>query len=124
MAIVLRYRGRIVEDADVGFIQSLIQAHPGASRRQLSEKLCQAWKWVQPNGAPCDMVCRGLMLALDRGGHIHLPTVKITPHNPFLYRQLHRVPVTDTSGIEASLKHHCPTDFSFWRSQFSSASVS
>src|SRR5438034_10809136 len=81
MAIVLRYRGRSVEDADVGFIQSLIQAHPGASRRQLPEKLCQAWKWVQPNGAPCDMVCRGLMLALDRGGHIHLPPVKITPHN-------------------------------------------
>jgi hypothetical protein len=27
------------------------------------------------------------MLALDRGGHIYLPPVKITPHNPFLRRR-------------------------------------
>src|SRR5438270_12034499 len=103
MAIVLRYRGRIVEDADVGFIQSLIQAHPGASRRQLSEKLCQAWKWVQPNGAPCDMVCRGLMLALDRGGHIHLPPVQINHHSPFLHRTRPSVPDIYSSVIESCL---------------------
>jgi hypothetical protein len=104
MAIVLRYRGRIVEDSDVGFIQSLIQAHPEASRRQLSEKLCAAWNWVQPNGAPCDMICRGLMLALDRGGHIQLPPPKITPHNPLLRRRRPDVPDIDASILEASLK--------------------
>jgi hypothetical protein len=104
MAIVLRYRGRIVEDSDVGFIQSLIQAHPEASRRQLSEKLCAAWNWVQPNGAPCDMICRGLMLALDRGGHIQLPAAKITPHNPLLRRRRPDVPDIDASILEASLK--------------------
>jgi hypothetical protein len=104
MAIVLRYRGRIVEDSDVGFIQSLIQAHPEASRRQLSEKLCAAWNWVQPNGAPCDMICRGLMLALDRGGHIQLPPPKITRHNPLLRRRRPDVPDIDASILEASLK--------------------
>src|SRR5713101_10117385 len=104
MAIVLRYRGRIVEDGDVGFIQSLIQAHPGASRRQLSEKLCQAWKWVQPNGAPCDMVCRGLMLALDRGGHIHLPPVKSTPHNPLVARRRPGFPDFDAYAVDAGLQ--------------------
>src|SRR5881409_4064809 len=98
MAIVLRYRGRIVEDIDVGFIQSLIQAHPEASRRQLSEKLCAAWNWMQRNGAPCDMICRGLMLALDRGGHIQLPPVKSGPHNPLLVR-----PRPDLPDIAASV---------------------
>jgi hypothetical protein len=83
----------------------------GQARRQLSEKLCQAWKWVQPNGAPCDMVCRGLMLALDRGGHIHLPPVKITPHNPFLHRQRPSVPDIDASVIEARLKDLGPLEF-------------
>src|SRR5437763_6273765 len=111
MAIVLRYRGRIVEDADVGFIQSLIQAHPGASRRRLSEKLCTAWNWLQPNGAPCDMKCRGLMLSLDRGGHIQLPAVKLTPHNPFLRRRRPGVPDVDASVIEASLKELGPLEF-------------
>jgi hypothetical protein len=104
MAIVLKYRSRIVNDTDVAFIQSLIQAHPKASRRQLSAKLCEAWNWVQRNGAPCDMICRGLMLALDRSGHIQLPPVKITPHNPLLRRERPDVPDMDASPIEASLK--------------------
>jgi hypothetical protein len=111
MAIVLRYRGRIVEDTDVGFIQSLIQAHPEASRRQLSAKLCAAWNWIQTNGAPCDMICRGLMLALDRGGHIQLPPVKITPHNPLLRRRRPDVPDMDRSAIESSLKDLGPLEF-------------
>src|SRR5437867_5742337 len=89
MAIVLKYRGRVVDHSDVAFIQILIQEHPTASRRKLSKKLCEAWSWVQTNGTPCDMVCRGLMLALDRGGHIQLPPVKSTPHNPLVVRRRH-----------------------------------
>jgi hypothetical protein len=111
MPIVLKYRGRIVDDTDVAFIQSLIQAHPAASRRQLSAKLCTAWKWVQPNGASCDMICRGLMLTLDRAGYIQLPPVKITPHNPLLRRERPGVPDIDTSTIEANLKNLGPLEF-------------
>ncbi|MFQ5401816.1 MAG: hypothetical protein ACE5E7_19740, partial [Anaerolineae bacterium] len=73
MNVRLKYRGRLVTDADVAFIQELIAAHPTLSRRALSKKLCEAWNWVQPNGHPRDMVCRGLMLALHRAGHIELP---------------------------------------------------
>jgi hypothetical protein len=111
MAIVLKYRGRIVEDTDVGFLRSLIQAHPKTSRRRLSEKLCAAWTWVQPNGAPCGMICRGLMLALDRAGHIQLPPVKITPHNPLLRHQRPVVPDINASPIEGSLKDLGPLEF-------------
>ncbi|MCP4589923.1 MAG: DUF4338 domain-containing protein [bacterium] len=70
---VLRYRGRVVTDADVAFIRDLISAHPTATRRALSLKLCAAWNWIQPNGTPRDMVCRGLLLALHRADHIELP---------------------------------------------------
>jgi hypothetical protein len=80
--VVLKYRGRTVTDADVVFIQRLIAAHPTASRRALSKKLCEAWNWVQPNGVPRDMVCRGLMLALHRAGHIELPPVRWVNPNP------------------------------------------
>jgi len=111
MAIVLKYRGRIVDDNDVGFIQNLIQAYPTASRRQLSDKLCAAWSWVQPNGAPCDMQCRGLMLALDRSGHIQLPPVKKIPQNPFVIRRRPAVPEIDTSAVEGSLKDLGPLEF-------------
>jgi hypothetical protein len=111
MAIVLKYRGRVVEDTDVAFIQSLIQEHPTASRRRLSEKLCEAWNWVQTNGTPCDMVCRGLMLALDRGGHIQLPPVKSTPHNPLVVRRSPRLPDIDASVVKGSLKDLGPLEF-------------
>ena len=73
MDVKLTYRGRAVTDEDVAFIDQLIAAHPTATRRALSRKLCEAWNWVQPNGALRDMVCRGLLLALHRAGHIELP---------------------------------------------------
>jgi len=80
---VLRYRARVVTDADVAFIRDLITGHPTASRRALSHRLCEAWNWVQPNGVPRDMVCRGLLLALHRAGHIALPPARsVNPLGP------------------------------------------
>jgi hypothetical protein len=68
-------------EADVLFIRDLIARNPGLSRRQLSTRLCEAWGWVQENGAPRDMVCRGLMLSLHRAGAIELPAHKNVPRN-------------------------------------------
>ncbi len=63
MALVLRFRGRDVHTEDVETIQALITA--GApSRRALSQQVCQAWGWAQPNGRLCDSTCRKLLLAL------------------------------------------------------------
>jgi hypothetical protein len=87
MDMVLRYRGRTVTQADVALVAELIARHPDASRRVLSQKLCAAWQWVQPNGTPCDLVCRGLMLALHRGGHIVLPPQRAAPPNPLARRR-------------------------------------
>jgi len=82
----LKYRGRVVTAEDILYIREVIAAHPLASRRRLSEKLCEAWQWRQANGALRDMVCRGLLLMLDRAGQIELPAVKFVPHNPFVRR--------------------------------------
>ena len=82
MKTVIQYRGRQVTDADVAFIRGLLASEPKESRRGLSMKLCQAWGWVQPNGTLCDVVCRGLLLALHRGGHIELPPARHVQSNP------------------------------------------
>ena len=82
----LKYRGRVVTAEDILYIRELIAAHPRASRRRLSEKLCEAWQWKQANGALRDMVCRGLLLMLDRAGEIELPAVKFVPANPLVRR--------------------------------------
>jgi hypothetical protein len=100
---VLRHRGRIVTQADVALIRDLIASQPGSSRRDLSKKLCEAWNWRQPNGALRDMVCRGLMLALDRAGHIELPQVRYRPPNPFLVRARPDTVAIDETPIVGSL---------------------
>ena len=84
--VLLRYRGRSISPADVALIRQLIAEHPHLSRRRLSAKLCEVWNWVQPNGTPLDMVCRGLMLALDRAGLIELPVQRIIPPNNVVAR--------------------------------------
>src|SRR5207247_9110512 len=81
MDVVLKYRGRMIRQSDLPIIRALIEDKPTASRRELSRKLCEAWNWVQPNGALCDMGCRGAMLALEGAGHIALPPVKWGPPN-------------------------------------------
>ncbi len=98
---LLRYRGRVVTEADLAAIRALIAAHPAASRRALSEQLCAAWDWRQPNGTLCAMVCRGLLLALHRAGHITLPPVRWVNPNPLARRGADRrtpalVPVDPT----------------------------
>lgn len=80
-----KYRGKIVTCQDIEFIKRLIRENPKDSRRSLSRKLCKAWNWVQPNGILRDMVCRGLMLQLDRAGHIELPPPKRVHKNSFLH---------------------------------------
>ncbi|MEE9161493.1 MAG: DUF4338 domain-containing protein [Candidatus Neomarinimicrobiota bacterium] len=111
MSVKLRYRGREVTDSDVEFIRELIAAHRGKSRRELSAKLCEAWNWVQPNGAPRDMVCRGLMLQLHRAGHIELPAVRRVNPNPFLVRQRPAPVLVDRTPWVATLAEIGPLEF-------------
>jgi Domain of unknown function (DUF4338) len=111
MDVLLRYRGRAVTGADLEFIRDLCTAHRDASRRKLSQLLCAAWGWTQANGAPRDMVCRGLMLALARAGLIELPPVRRTPRNP-LARRGRPLPVeVDPTPLSASLPELGPLTF-------------
>lgn len=103
--VLLSFRGRQISLADVTFLRELIAQHPGLSRRRLSVKVCEAWQWVQPNGQPRDMVCRGLMLALHRAGHIELPPKRWSPtNNAITHRRVAAVAPCDTTPIEGSLR--------------------
>jgi len=105
------YRGRVITDADVAQIQELIATHPALSRRALSHKVCEAWNWFQPNGQPRDMVCRGLMLALHRAGHIELPPRKKTPPNPLAKRCPPATADIDPAPLECPLHAIGPLQF-------------
>ena len=107
----LKYRGRVITTADILYIQDLIAAHPHGTRRALSKKLCEAWQWRQSNGALRDMVCRGMLLMLDRAGKIVLPPVKFVPHNPLAQRARPSPVVIDTTPIEGRLHQIQPLEF-------------
>jgi hypothetical protein len=99
----LSYRHRSITDDDILFIRGLIATHPASSRRDLSLKLCEAWNWVQPNGAPRDMVCRGMMLMLHRSQLIELPPVRQAPRQFTGERAKLTVVQCDESPMQMSL---------------------
>lgn len=103
METVLKYRGRSVDADEIAFIQRLIAKKP-TSRRALSFELCEAWAWRQPNGTPCDVVCRGLLLALHRAGHIELPAARWASSRPALRRRPRPPVLLETSPLEMTLR--------------------
>ncbi len=110
MEVQLRYRGRVIDAQEVAFIQTLIDEHPGASRRALSKKLCQAWDWRQPNGQLRDMVCRSLMLELHRGGHIELPPVRFRVPNNVVARRKPVAMAVDCTPLRTTLSELQPLE--------------
>ena len=111
MVVKVKWRGKEITDADLASIRDLIARHPGVSRRKLSAELCRSWNWVQPNGAPCDMLARGLMLKLHRSGHIELPPIRWSCGNPFLKRRKPEPVAIDRTPIEKSLAEVRPLEF-------------
>src|SRR6185503_5851338 len=107
----LKYRGRVITAEDILYICDLIATHPVESRRTLSRKLCEAWQWRQSNGALRDMVCRGLLLMLERAGQIVLPPVTYKHHNPLAQRSRPAPVLLDQTTIEAKLKDIGPVEF-------------
>jgi len=115
MEAEFRYRGRAITVAEVEFIRQLIAQHPGVTRRRLSLLVCEAWGWKQANGAPRDMVCRGLLLGLHRAGHITLPTARLRSFNPATRYQARPWPAVavelDTTPLVVPLSMLRPLEF-------------
>ena len=111
MGGIVRYRGRQITKHQVRFLRRLIKENPTASRRALSRQVCEAWEWKQANGQPCDMICRGMMLHLERCGLLKLPEKKAFPKNPLAAgRKKPPVIQVDQSPIQCSLKQLGPLE--------------
>jgi hypothetical protein len=111
-----RYRGRVITAVEVEFIRQWIAQHPGTNRRQLSLRLCEAWGWKQANGTLRDMVCRGLLLELQRAGRLELPPARHVHRNPSTRRATDGgkalAPLLlDTTLLETSLQALRPLEF-------------
>lgn len=110
MEVLLSYRGRSISHRDVAWVRELIASQPHLSRRGLSLALCAAWQWRQPNGQPCDAICRGLLLRLERAGHLVLPPPRWVSAKPWRPRRGAPPVAVDTSPLAAPLEELRPLE--------------
>ncbi len=110
MAIEYRYRGRTIGEAEITFLREFIAAHPELSRCALSRRICELWQWKQPNGALREMVCRGLMLELERARHIQLPAIRFKVRNNLSERERPEPVVPDNRPVRGPLHGLLPLD--------------
>lgn len=108
MENTLTFRNRTFTSADIAFIRQVMADHPDESRCALSKRLCAAWNWTQPNGQPKDMICRGLLLNLEREGVIRLPARKKIPKNPLSHRSRPEKIDIDSTPVEKPLHELVP----------------
>ncbi|GFP39437.1 Druantia anti-phage system protein DruA [Candidatus Hakubella thermalkaliphila] len=104
------YHGRRLTHRDILFIRRLIANNPDKSRWFISRELCRQWDWRQPNGVLKDMICRGLLLRLQRDGLIALPPCKRIINNPLLNRQPPELIKVDQSPIIGNIEEVQPIE--------------
>ena len=108
-----RYRGQQIIGEQIAFLKEFIRTHPNSSRWKLSRQLCEALGWKQANGALRDVVCRGLLLMLERAGQIELPPVRRHIRGQRRTgRPRPEAVLIDTAPVVAPLKQLAPMRFS------------
>jgi hypothetical protein len=80
--VLLRYRSRCIGPADLAFIRAILAAHAAEGRTRISQRLCAAWDWRQPNGHLKECACRDLLLRLEERGYLTLPPRRRAPEGP------------------------------------------
>ncbi len=111
MNALLTYRGRTVTDEDVAFLRQLIADQPTLTRKAISQQVCLAWNWRQPNGVLKDAVCRGLLLRLHRAGQIELPAPRRPHTNRAGWHRRAPEVLIDATPLEARLADLGPLEF-------------
>jgi hypothetical protein len=111
MSVAWSYRGQSISGEQIAFLRQYIADHPELSRWKLSRQLCETWQWKQANGALRDMVCRGLLLTLDRAGEIQLPPVRRGVRNRLAERERPEPVIPDKRPVCGRLGSITPLEF-------------
>ena len=107
-----RYSGRFFSRQEIEQIRELLRADPGASRQQVSYRVCEVFDWRKPDGSLKDMSCRVALLRMHREGLIELPAPRrrVKPCGSFARRTaqaepepLLEAPVHELEGLRLAL---------------------
>ena len=103
--VIFRYRARQLGIQDIQFIQALISKHYQQGRSHVSRILCEAWKWVQPNGKLKEYAARDLLLRLEEQGLIELPP-RLRPKNNLKKKSFDQAPLFRHEPMHGSAGEH------------------
>ena len=111
--VLLRYRNREITTADLEWLR--LQCVSTATRGDLVQAVCEAWKWRQVNGALSAYACTDLLLRLEERGLLELPP-PARPRRTRKRRPLASLPLPpdlivltglEVSDPDADLRHLC-----------------
>lgn len=104
-------QGRVVQPADISWLQSWIDDHPSWSRYRLACELCKLWDWSTPTGQLKDFAARSFLLKLMTRDLITLPPVRTEKQRVRGYASPISAPVValqQPSAIASSLAELTP----------------
>jgi hypothetical protein len=111
METVVTYRGHAIDEQQIAEIQTVAGQVWDRGRSAISVELCRQWDWRQPNGALKNIVCRGLLLKLERAGTIRLPASKRAAFYPGRKRPHPKPCGIDTRPVEGPLNDWLPIEW-------------
>jgi len=74
-------QGKDITCKDMELIRQLIDTNPSWGRTRLSREICILWNWRAASGRLKDMVCRSLLLKLDKQKLVTIPAPKMNANN-------------------------------------------
>jgi hypothetical protein len=95
----MRYSGREFSEENLATIRTIIHDNPKATRRRLSEIVCERLEWYMADGDLKDMSCRKAMMRMAEDGLIRLPPAR--PTNKNRSTKIAFTPATDPYECEA-----------------------
>ena len=104
-------QGRVVQPADIQWLQSWIVDHTSWSRYRIACELCKIWDWCTPTGQHKDFAARSFLLKLMARGLITLPPVRTEKRRVRGYASPISAPTMDLqqpSAIASSLADLTP----------------
>lgn len=99
---VFRYRAREIGPPEIQEIQTLVSRFYERGRSYISQAICEAWGWVQPNGKPKEYAARDLLLRLEERGILKLPP-RLRPDNNGRRKGFEQIPLFDQNPMEGPL---------------------
>lgn len=97
-----RYGGRDFDEAELRYIQRLVEQSPQLSRAALSRIVCEHLNWRQQNGDLKGVRCRVAMIEMDKAGLLQLPAPRT------LSPALRNNAIAHTEKTQVSPNIECP----------------